>query len=90
MIFSRLVVFISSSVPSRLGIALKNQMWTTGAANSMCPMRLRRTRECVTLTPQRSHTMPLYFMPRYLLHAHSQSFSGPKIRSQNRPSFSGR
>ena len=44
MIFSRLDVFMSSSVPSRLGIALKNQMWTTGAASSMCPMRLRRTR----------------------------------------------
>src|SRR4030081_1499413 len=54
MIFSRLVVFMSSSVPSRLGIALKNQMWTTGAASSMWPMRLRRTREGVTLTPQRS------------------------------------
>ena len=33
-----------SSVPKRLGIALKNQMWTTGAASSMWPMRLRRTR----------------------------------------------
>src|SRR5437016_4622959 len=39
MIFSRLVVFISSSVPRRLGMALKNQIWTTGAANSMWPMR---------------------------------------------------
>ncbi len=90
MIFSRLVVFMSSRVPSRLGIALKNQMCTTGAASSMWPMRLRRTRLCVTLTPQRSQIMPLYFMPRYLPQAHSQSFSGPKMRSQNRPSFSGR
>ena len=81
---------MSSKLPSRLGMALKNQIWTTGAANSMWPMRLRRTREWVTLTPQRSQIMPLYFMPRYLPHAHSQSFSGPKMRSQNRPSFSGR
>ena len=90
MIRSRLVVRMSSSVPRRLGIALKNQMWTTGAASSMWPIRLRRTRECVTLTPQRSQIIPLYFIPRYLPQAHSQSFSGPKIRSQNRPSFSGR
>ncbi len=78
------------SVPSRLGMALKNQIWTTGAANSMCPIRLRRTRLWVIFTPHRSQIIPLYFMPRYLPQAHSQSFSGPKIRSQNRPSFSGR
>ncbi len=90
MIFSRLVVFMSNNVPSRLGIALKNQMWTTGAASSMWPILFLRTRLCVTLTPQRSQTMPLYFMPRYLPQAHSQSFSGPKMRSQNSPSFSGR
>ena len=53
-------------------------------------MRLRRTRLCVTLTPQRSQMMPLYLMPLYLPQEHSQSFSGPKMRSQNRPSFSGR
>ena len=44
MTFSRSVVFMSSSVPRRLGMALKNQMWTTGAARLMWPMRLRRTR----------------------------------------------
>ncbi len=48
MTFSKLVVFISSNVPKRLGMALKNQMCTTGAASSMWPMRLRRTRLCVT------------------------------------------
>ena len=90
MTFSRSVVFMSSSVPRRLGMALKNQMWTTGAARLMWPIRLRRTRLCVTFTPQRSQMMPLYFVPLYLPQAHSQSFSGPKIRSQNRPSFSGR
>ena len=81
---------MSSNAPSRLGIALKNQIWTTGAASSMCPMRLRRTRLCVTLTPQRSQIMPLYFIPRYLPQEHSQSFSGPKIFSHIKPSFSGR
>ena len=53
-------------------------------------MRLRRTRECVIFTPQRSQTMPLCLMPLYLPQKHSQSLSGPKMRSQNRPSFSGR
>ena len=43
----------------RLGTPLKNQMWLTGAARSMCPMRSRRTLERVTSTPQRSQTMPL-------------------------------
>ena len=79
-----------SSVPRRLGMDLKNQMWTMGAARLMWPMRLRRTREWVTFTPHRSQIMPLYFIPRYFPQAHSQSFSGPKMRSQNRPSFSGR
>ena len=71
MIFSRSPVFMLSSVPKRLGRALKNQMWTIGAARLMCPIRLRRTRECVTLTPQRSQMMPLYFVPLYLPQAHS-------------------
>ena len=42
------------------------QMWTTGAASSMWPMRSRRTFERVTSTPQRSQMIPrnrtrLYF-----------------------------
>ena len=90
MTFSRSLVFMSSSVPSRLGIALKNQMCTTGAARLMCPMRLRRTRLCVTLTPQRSQIMPLCLVPLNLPQKHSQSRSGPKMRSQNSPSFSAR
>ena len=81
---------LPSSVPRRDGIALKNQMCATGAARLMCPIRFLRTRLWVTLTPQRSQIMPLYFMPRYLPQEHSQSFSGPKMRSQKRPSFSGR
>ena len=87
---SRLDVFMPSRVPRRDGIALKNQMCATGAARLMWPMRLRRTRLCVIFTPQRSQTMPLCLMPLYLPQKHSQSRSGPKIRSQKRPSFSGR
>ena len=71
MIFSRSLVFMPSSVPRRLGMALKNQMCTIGAARLMWPMRLRRTRECVTFTPQRSQMMPLNLVPLYLPQAHS-------------------
>ena len=80
---------MSSKLPRRDGIALKNQMWTTGAARLMCPIRDLRTRECEILIPQRSQMIPLCLMPLYLPQAHSQSFSGPKIRSQKSPSFSG-
>ena len=55
----------------------------TGAASSMCPIRSRRTRERVTSTPQRSHTMPLKRTRLYFPHAHSQSQVGPKICSPN-------
>ena len=65
-------------------------MWQTGTASSMCPIRSRRTRDCVTSTPQRSQMMPLCLMRLYLPQAHSQSFVGPKIFSQKRPSRSGR
>ena len=64
-------------------------MWLTGAASSIWPMRSRRTLERVTSTPQRSQTMPLKRTRLYLPQAHSQSLVGPKIFSQNRPSFSG-
>ena len=74
----------------REGWHLRNQMWLTGTASSMWPMRSRRTRAKVTSTPQRSQTMPLCLMRRYLPQAHSQSRVGPKMRSQNRPSRSGR
>ena len=62
----------------------------TGAASSMWPMRSRRTLSLVTSTPQRSQTIPLKRTRLYLPHAHSQAFWGPKIFSQNSPSFSGR
>ena len=64
-------------------------MWQTGAASSMCPMRSRRTLARVTSTPQRSQMMPLKRMRLYLPQWHSQSFWGPKMRSQKSPSRSG-
>ncbi len=74
----------------REGLHLKNQMWQTGTASSMWPMRSRRTRARVTSTPQRSQMTPLCLMRLYFPQAHSQSFVGPKMRSQKRPSRSGR
>ena len=68
---------------------LKYQMWETGAASSMWPMRSRRTLARVTSTPQRSQTIPLYRTRLYLPQWHSQSLVGPKIFSQNSPSRSG-
>ena len=68
---------------------MKYQMWVTGAASSMWPMRSRRTLERVISTPQRSQMMPLNRTRLYLPQWHSQSRVGPKMRSQNRPSFSG-
>ncbi len=80
---------MSSARPMRDGMHLKNQMWQTGTASSMWPMRSRRTRASVTSTPQRSQTMPRCLMRLYLPQEHSQSLTGPKMRSQNRPPFSG-
>ena len=80
---------MSSMSPIRLGMHLKNQMWDTGTASSICPMRSRRTLDCVTSTPQRSQMMPLFFTLLYLPQLHSQSFWGPKMRSQKSPPFSG-
>ena len=68
---------------------MKYQMWVTGAASSMWPIRSRRTLARVTSTPQRSQMMPLKRTRLYLPQLHSQSRVGPKMRSQNRPSFSG-
>jgi hypothetical protein len=80
---------MSSTRPMRLGVHLKNQMCETGTASSMWPMRSRRTRASVTSTPQRSQITPLCLMRLYFPQAHSQSLVGPKMRSQNRPPFSG-
>ena len=72
-----------------LGIPLKYQMWATGAASSMCPILSLLTLDFVTSTPHLSQTIPLYLTLLYLPQWHSQSFVGPNILSQNRPSFSG-
>ena len=74
---------------NRLGTPLKYQIWVTGAASSMWPIRSRRTFARVTSTPQRSQMMPLKRTRLYLPQEHSQSLVGPKIFSQNRPSRSG-
>ena len=79
---------MSSSRPMRDGIARKYQMCDTGAASSMWPMRSRRTFLVVTSTPHFSQIFPLWRTRLYLPQWHSQSFVGPKMRSQNRPSFS--
>ncbi len=50
---------MSKTRPIRDGIPLKYQICETGAANSICPIRSRRTFERVTSTPQRSQTIPL-------------------------------
>ena len=73
----------------RLGVPLTNQMWLTGEASSMWPIRSRRTLARVTSTPHLSQTIPLYRTLLYFPQAHSQSLVGPKIRSQKRPSRSG-
>src|SRR5580700_229380 len=46
---------MSSSSPRRLGMLFRNQMWATGTASSMWPMRSRRTRAIVTSTPAVAH-----------------------------------
>jgi hypothetical protein len=62
---------MSSIMAMRLGKDLRNQMCATGDANSMWPIRSRRTRARVTSTPHFSQMMPLYFMRLYLPHRHS-------------------
>ena len=57
--FSRMRGVRSRIRPMRDGMPLKYQMWLTGAASSMWPMRSRRTFARVTSTPQRSQILPL-------------------------------
>ena len=59
MISSKARGLMSNTRPIREGIPLKYQICETGAANSICPMRSRRTFERVTSTPHRSQTIPL-------------------------------
>jgi DNA-directed RNA polymerase subunit beta' len=46
-------------------------------------------REGITSTPHFSQMTPLCFIRLYLPHVHSQSFTGPNILAQKRPSLSG-
>ncbi len=63
---SRLRGLMSSRMPRRDGVPLKYQMWLTGLASWMWPMRSRRTFERVTSTPHLSQMMPLYRIRLYL------------------------
>ena len=57
--FSSIRGEISKIRPIREGIPLKYQIWETGAASSMWPIRSLLTLERVTSTPQRSQILPL-------------------------------
>ena len=48
--FLKLLVFMFSKLPKRLGIALKNQMCTTGAAKFDMPHSFTTTRDCASLS----------------------------------------
>ena len=63
--------FMSRIKPMREGSDFKNQMWATGEANSMWPMRSRRTLAWVTSTPHLSQMVPRCFKRLYLPHKHS-------------------
>ena len=80
---------MSSSSPILEGTPLKYQIWETGAASSIWPILSRRTFERVISTPHFSQICPLYFTRLYFPQWHSQSFIGPNIFSQKRPSLSG-
>ena len=56
---SRLRGLMSSRIPRREGVPLKYQMWLTGLASWMWPIRSRRTLARVTSTPHLSQMMPL-------------------------------
>src|SRR5579885_3677242 len=50
----------------REGSDFRNQMWATGEASSIWPMRSRRTLASVTSTPHFSQTTPRCFRRLYL------------------------
>jgi len=55
--------------------------------SSLLNALLRKERSIVT--PHLSQVMPLNLIPLYLPQLHSQSRTGPNMRSQKSPSFSG-
>ena len=73
----------------RDGRDLRYQMWATGLASSMWPIRSRRTLASATSTPHFSQTTPRCFRRLYFPHRHSKSLVGPKILAQKSPSRSG-
>jgi len=74
-------------LPIRLGRVLKNQMWATGTASSMCPC----ARGAPSTGSPRAATVADHaaIADALVLAAMAlQSFTGTKMRSQKRPSFS--
>ena len=69
--FSRFFRVMSSARPILLGSDFKNQIWATGAANSIWAILSLLTLESVTSTPHFSHVMPLNFILLYFPHKHS-------------------
>ena len=62
---------ISSSRPIREGSDFKYQIWATGLASSIWPIRSRRTLDWVTSTPHFSQITPRCLSRLYLPHKHS-------------------
>ena len=75
MTLSKEVVFTKCSYTEGSALRTIYELW---AAKLMCPIRFLLTRECVILTPQRSHMIPLCFIPLYF-HKSTPSF----VRDQN-------
>ena len=67
----------------------ENHICATGAAKDIWPILSLLTLALVTSTPHLSQITPLYLIFLYFPHPQSQSLIGPKILSQNKPSFSG-
>ena len=55
----------------REGRDFRYQMWATGLASSMCPMRSLRTFATVTSTPHFSQITPRCLRRLYFPHRHS-------------------
>ena len=89
MIMSSFLEGRPNKYPILLGKDLKYHICATGTTKLICPTRSRLTFFSVTSTPHRSQTIPLYRIRLYFPQAHSKSLTGPKIRSQKRPSRSG-
>ena len=78
-----------SNTLSADGVPRINQMCATGAARVMWPIRSRRAIDLVTKLPSLSTAASRERTPLSLESCGLISLTGPKIRSQNKPSRSG-